>query len=544
MKNKNHRKSTSLFKSAGILTIAIFMARIIGAIHRLPLAHILGTTGMGLYQLVFPIYSFLLSTSSGALPVAISMIVGQRLSNNNKCYAREILNVAMSALLVTGLITAFTLIAMSGLIGKLQGATSTRLGYIAIAPAVFFTSGIAVLRGWFQGNGSMKPSALSQVTEAVIKLIAGLIFARCLLPFGIEYATAGALTGVTLAEGLTLLILYLIYRKDNPRIKLNLNFKKSKEKYKEIIKLTFPMTIGGMILPLSQMLDSLLVLNLTNKLSGSEMAVVDYGLYTGYVGALVNFPIMAALSLGIAVAPVLRKDIADHNISEIKKKINASLKITLMVTTPFTIYYCVAPDSILNILYPSLNDVEILKAISFLRIGGISVIGLSLTQVYASILQGLGKMYEPVKSMSVAVVFKIILSFVLASKIGIHGIVIATAVFFAVSALSNFFKVMKLTGFDVKTYKYSLLIVVFGLIISGGITGLIKNLNMEFLTLILMISSVIPFLISIIAIGTFTDEELINFPFGKLFLKFAKVTRIFKLKLKGYFKIENRKNIS
>jgi stage V sporulation protein B len=523
--NKTFKKGNSFLKSASLLTFAIFLARIIGAIHRVPLAHILGTTGMGIYQLVFPVYSFLLATSSGALPIAISMIVSQRIGNNDKQNARDILCVAMSMLLLTGLITSISIALLSGILGKLQGSMLTRMGYIAIAPAVLFTSGIAVLRGWFQGNEEMRPSAISQVTEAIIKLIAGLVLATILLPFGIEYAVAGALSGVTLAEAITLLILYMIYRRNNPRIKLKMNFIEAKSKYKEIIKLTLPMTMGGMILPLSQMIDSLLVLNLTNKYTGSQIAVSEYGLYTGYVGALINFPITTAISLGIAVAPALRRDIAEYNITGIRNKIHSSFKTTLLACLPFAIFYVLAPSTIVNTLYPSLNNVDLAKAITFLRIGGISVVGLSITQIYASILQGIKKMYIPVRNMGIGACLKLAISIILAPSIGIYGIVIATCIFFVAVAVLNYISIIRYTGKNWESQSKGIAIIFLSIIICGGLIVLIDLIKQNWITIIAMMGLSALFILVVIATGIFSDNELSGFPFSKSFLKFSKLMR-------------------
>ena len=62
----------SFIKSATLMMMATMVAKVIGACYRIPLTNILGAEGMGIYQLIFPVYSLILTTSSGALPLAIS----------------------------------------------------------------------------------------------------------------------------------------------------------------------------------------------------------------------------------------------------------------------------------------------------------------------------------------------------------------------------------------------------------------------------------------------------------------------------------------
>jgi|AGTN01.2.fsa_nt_gi Polysaccharide biosynthesis protein. len=128
-------------KGAGILALATFLSKIIGAFFRIPLTNVIGAEGMGVYQLIFPIYTFILSSSTGALPVAISIYVSEKLASDKKDEVYGVLNSSMSALLMTGIITSLALVILSGPIGMVQGSTKTQLGYVAIAPAVFLYRG-------------------------------------------------------------------------------------------------------------------------------------------------------------------------------------------------------------------------------------------------------------------------------------------------------------------------------------------------------------------------------------------------------------------
>lgn len=507
-------KKKGFLKGAGILALATFFAKIIGAFYRIPLTNILGAEGMGVYQLIFPVYSFLLSTSSGALPVAISIIISEKVTKGEHNEAKTLLNSAMSVLLMTGIAISLGLILLSGLIANLQGNAAARLGYIAIAPSVFFVSGIAVLRGWFQGNGYMSPSALSQITEAFFKLAAGLTLAYILLPKGIGLAVFGAMAGVTVSEGVSFLTMYIIFRKKNEPFKLSFNWRESRAQYKEIIKRSIPMTIGGMILPFAQIIDSLIVVNMLSRTGSAASATSSYGLFTGYVSTLINLPIVLGLSLGIAVIPQLSKGKAQRDINDIKQKSDTSLKLSLMIGVPFALLYLFMPKGILTFLYPSLLGAELAEAARLLQIGAFSVIALSATQIYTSIMQGLGKPYSPVKNLAVGAAIKIALNLILLPYLGITGVAVASLVCFTATAALNFISMTRLTGQSRHLYKNSGVILLCGVIMSGVVL-LINYLAAGRIAVIIasLVGAVAYFLLLII-LKAFTENELLSLPFG------------------------------
>ena len=288
---KEKRETRSFLRGATLIMLATVLAKVLGACYRIPLTNILGAEGMGVYQLIYPVYSLILTSSSGALPLAVSVLVASATSEGKTEEARKLVRSALAALLIAGIALSSALVLFSGVLGELQGSADTKWGYIAIAPSIFFVSGIAVFKGWFQGKADMRPSALSQISEAAVKLAVGLLLAYFLKGYGIAFAVAGALIGVSAAEGITLLMLYLMYRRDNPPLKLKLNYRAAKEEYKAILRISMPITVGSMIFPLTQFVDSFLVVNILSPVLGTSAATASYGLLSGPVNTLINLPV-------------------------------------------------------------------------------------------------------------------------------------------------------------------------------------------------------------------------------------------------------------
>ena len=161
------KKKRTLLGGAGIIMLATLGAKVLGALYRIPLTNMLGAEGMGVYQSVYPVYALILSVSGGAVPMAISVLVASYSAAGESARGVRLTLGALAAMLTTGAALTAALMLLNGAAARLQGTPEAETGYLAIAPSIFFVSGIAVLKGYFQGKNNMNPTALSQITEAL-----------------------------------------------------------------------------------------------------------------------------------------------------------------------------------------------------------------------------------------------------------------------------------------------------------------------------------------------------------------------------------------
>ena len=264
------KRKNKIFSSAIILGAGTFFAKLIGAIFRIPLTALIGAEGIGIYQLVFPLYTVLLDFSGAGAPTALARIISSKKEENRNDIAKRYLKTSIKSLSVIGLIFSFLMAILSFPIAKLQGNSNAFLSYITLAPAVLFVCLISSYRGYFQGLMQMHPTAISQILEQIVKLVFGLFFAKLLLP-NIKLAVAGTLFAVTLSEIITFIFLYFLYRKsvkkDRLKIDFNINIdkvnvKNNKIRTKEFFKVLIPISIIGICLPFSQLVDSFITVNI------------------------------------------------------------------------------------------------------------------------------------------------------------------------------------------------------------------------------------------------------------------------------------------
>ncbi len=445
-------KKNSFVKGAIILIIFNLLGKILGAVYRIPLAKILGGVGMGKYQLVFPLYCLILTVSTSGIPVAISKLVAEFNGKGQFNESRKLLKISIVLLSVLSVIGTIIVIFGARLFANIQGNESSYICYYGIAPAILFVGVLSAFRGYFQGNLLMFPTAFSGLVEQIVKMIAGLYFANKLIVYGTEFAVFGALIGTSISElcaFVFLLVYYLIYSKKHRKIsdKSSLSFKYLS---RQLINMSAPITLGGLISPITSMVDSLLVVNIL-MFTGftSETATMMLGLQAGIVEPLVNIPTILSISIATALLPSVSKINGENSKEEVKNLVEKAIQISLSLSIVFFICFVIFGRQILTFLYgSSLGVGELNLAVKLLFLGSVNIIFLSLVQVLSSVLQGLNHQKYPVKTLLIGCAIKIVLDVCLISvkRLNIMGAVISGGVCYFVVMLLNYRKVSKLTG--------------------------------------------------------------------------------------------------
>lgn len=436
--------SKGVVKGALVLCISALICKFIGIFYRIPLTNIIGAEGIGLYQLVFPIYSLLLILSSNALPVAISKIVSQKIKEQDFSYVAKLKKVAINFFGLFGFVLTVLLMLFAKQISSLQGNESAFIGYIAIAPSVFLVSILSVYRGIFQGFKDMKPTGYSQVIEQVVKLVLGLFLPIYFSSYGLAFQVGMALVGVTISEFIALIyIIVLFYFFKKTKIKTNiisLNNAKYKDILKVLLKTTFPIMLANCIIPLCVVIESFLIINGLVYVGYNILyATQVYGVYSGVVTTLINVPIVLASSIGVALVPHISAENKSNDVtvntskdnkeksSALYQSFNNCVKLGLIIAIPSALFFCFFSFFIIRLLYPTLEfELQNLSAL-LLIFSSINIVSLSFTYICSSYLQALGNLYEPVICMSIMNFLRLIISFIALIKFGILSFIAFSA---------------------------------------------------------------------------------------------------------------------
>lgn len=521
MRARDIKRPKNLIAGAAILSAGGLIAKLLGALYRIPLTNLLGAEGIGLYHLVFPVYSLLLSASSSGIPTAVSRLISEKNKSGDSKGANRIFKIAYFSFAAAGLFLSLLLFFLSGALAQLQGSAEAAICYRMIAPAVFFVAQISVLRGYFQGHMDMTPTALSQVAEQSVKILFTLGVAVRFLP-DVARAVSASILAVSISELATLsmlLVLYL-YRKRKRAATAEEGGKRegALKTMAKVFAVSVPITIGSIILPLSGIIDSLLVMGIMGRYyNGSVMGV--YGLLNGPVNSIISLPAVVTGAVAAAAVPA----ISGGNREGVKKKIELAFKLTLIISIPCAIGLFVFSGEIIRMLYPKLTFEEADLASLLLKTSSASVLFLSLTQTSVCILVAVKKGFTSAFNLLTAVLIKIALSYILLQNpsINIFGSAVSAAMCYFVAAMLNITFIRYYFGHGLigvqtvtKPFLCSLSAIAFAL----GCFGLLKLFVPEKLSLVLSIGLSLPlFAFFCLRLEVFSDGEMRFFPFLKRF---------------------------
>ncbi|MBR2467735.1 MAG: polysaccharide biosynthesis protein [Clostridia bacterium] len=494
----------SVLLGALLLALGGIIAKFVGALYKIPLTNILGTNGMGLYYLVFPLYTLLFVFTSSGVGIAVSRLVSFERINHNKKNELTILKTSIIYVFVLSFVFAILLIFLSEEISVLQGDINARFGYLAIAPSIIFSSLIAVIRGYFQGQENMVPTLLNNVVEQIVKLIAGLVLANLFLAKGVTFAVFGAILGVTISEFFALLFIILNYVFYKKRLVYKIENAKTEnltilQALKKLLAYAYPATLSSIVLPITAFLDSFLVINILKRTGFSTIQATNmYGISNGIVNTLINLPILLCSSLATAIVPNLSGLYAQNNGKEVSFKTSFFIKITWLIAIPcFLVFMIFSPD-IISILYSrGLSDLvidEFSFAYKLLMISSVSIIYNAFLQTFTSILQSFGRPFVPFVSLFASLIIRMISLnlFVSNASINIFGVAISNLLFLSVACIINLIYIRRYIKIKFETYR---------MLVVPLASAVVSGISMYFLRLMLINTNVIFYCIVSAGVG-------------------------------------------
>ena len=451
----------SVAKGISILGIAGIVCKVIGLLFSIPL-NMIGEEGVAeagkvanLFYLVYPTYTLLLTISSAGLPVAVSRLVADFLARDDSGNARNTFKVALMMLLSIGGFFSVIMVALNRMLVSMVGVSTTSMGFYAIAPCVMIVCVLSAFRGFFQGQQNMVPTAVSQLIEQVGKVILSLPLAY----YGIhvlrslELGAAGALLGITLAEIIAMIymiIRYKLRKKEFDALPRNPDLKpiSYRRLLHRLIIISIPITISACIIPLSQFIDSAMMIKRMMTAGLTQAAAEDaYGAFTSAVIRLINIPTALALAISISLVPGVSSRFAVQDTEGVHREINTGMRYAFLIGFPCSVGMSLLSYRIVSFFYFSWSLSRIQLASELLTFSALTVVLFTVVQATSSILQGVRKQKIPMYTMLAGVAVKILLNYILIGTPGIdiHGGPYASIACYSVVMVLNVFYVCRLT---------------------------------------------------------------------------------------------------
>ena len=447
-------KSKSIIGGMTVLGLAGVICKLVGVLYSIPLTWMIGTSGLGVYNAVFPAYNLLLTISSAGLPVAVSRLVARGLAKDDPRSAKHVFKTALLLLLLLGSVATILMIAGIDVFVTASDQPESRLGFLVIAPCVAIVCVLSAFRGFMQGQQNMTPTAISQLIEQVGKVFLALPMAYFGSQRGIEYGAAGALLGTTIVEGIALLYMVILYFRRSAAfaaIPQLCEEPPAASSYvaKQLMTISIPITIGACIVPLSQYIDStMLVGRLMSTGMEAGMASSVYGLFSGTVIRIINIPTALALAVSMSLVPAISSAKAVEDNDAVIRQTDLGMRFAFLIGLPCSIGMSVLSEPLMRFFYQgSIAEEQLILGGELLAMSGLTIILFTVVQATTSVLQGLGKQRIPMFTLLAGVICKIVLNYVLIGTpgIGIHGAPIASLVCYTVSMVPNLYYVLKYT---------------------------------------------------------------------------------------------------
>ncbi len=521
----------TFLKGAAILGIAGIIIKAMGAAFRIPLANIIGDTGMGYYQTAYPVYVLLLTVSTAGIPTAIAKLVSERSAEGDTKEAFRIFKLSFVLLVCIGLASFLILFFGAPYIVRLS-APQAVYAMQAIAPALLVIPMMTAFRGYYQGLQDMMPTALSQVTEQLVRVVCGLGLAVLLLSYGVEFAAAGASFGAAaggIAGFITVLIIFTLKRTERLESLKNAPEPGSSGSAGAIIGklvwIAIPITIGAAVMPLMSAADMVLVnWRLTDAGFTPDQTTSLYGQLSGFAVPLINFPQVLTQSIAISIVPAIA---AAHQLGkkdEVVRNTELGLRTAMIAGLPCAAGMLALSEPIMLMLYPNQRESAV-SAAGALAVLAVGVIFLSSLQTLTGVLQGIGKQAVPVINLLIGLLVKIAVTYVLAGipELNIKGAAAGTVCAYLAATILNVRAVKRWTGvrFDMTMtfIKPGLASAVMGAFV-WVVYHIFRLLSGNLVSTLLSVAAgVIVYIALIFAMRALSEDEIAMLPKGEKILR-------------------------
>lgn len=546
MGNQKKRKNSSNYIMQGsILAAASILSRLIGMLYRLPVTNIITDHGNDYYSAAYEIYNIILLISSYSLPLAVSKLVSAKAALGQYRNAWRIFKSALYMAFFVGVLgSAVTYLGAGFFTGTLLNTPESELSLKILALAVFFLAVMGVLRGFFQGMGTMMPTAVSQIIEQIFNAIVSIAAASVLFRYGLSldqkagvtdgrsgpiYGAAGSTLGTSIGAlaGLLFLIAVMMMYRRVLRRQMRKDRTGSRDSYGDILGLLVmtivPVILSTAVYNISGILDQGVFKYLMLDVQKIEKSTVEvyWGIYVGKYKLLTNVPIAVASALSASTIPALTRARMEGNRKEMRRKTDGAIRMVMFVCIPSAFGLTALAEPILRLLSWNTDPI----AAKLFITGSTAVIFYGLSTLTNGILQGIDKMHIPVRNALISLVLHLALLVVLVHvcKLHIYGVVISYLFFAVMMCILNGLAIRKYLRYRQEMVRTFLIPIVSSTIMGLSCwllyTPLEELIGFKLSAVICIVLAVFIYGFFLLLLRGITEQELRAFPKGYLLVR-------------------------
>ena len=502
-------------------------------------------------------YNILLILSSYSMPVAVSKMIAARIARGEYRNCSRILKAALIYATVVGGVAAAVLWFGADLFADLIRTPFSRYALKTLAPTIWVMAYLGVLRGYFQGTGTMVPTAVSQILEQIINAIVSVVAAGILFNVGVsmnaaqgakDYAYALGAAGGTIGTGagaLTALVYFMILtcsRGQKMRRLARKDVSGRTESYGHLVHIltitVLPIVVSSGIYNCSNVVDNYLFGQGMYKLGYLEDSIATYWGVLGQYQLLFNIPVAVSNALSSSLIPSLTRAVANRNRKEKLERIATAIRFSLLIAIPAAVGITVLAKPVCNLLFISEDNTMLIR---LSMVGSLAVVFYSLSTVTNAILQGLGRLDVPIRHAVAALVVHVAVLevFLLVLKMGIYSVVFANIIFAFVMCLLNGHAIAKYVRYRQEYKKTILLPTLCSLIMGAAAYGVYRlvygmlppsmmkgRLGMAAVVLPSVAVAIVVYALLLVRLKAVDEEELMAMPGGRRLVRLLRKTHL------------------
>ncbi len=525
--------------------IALIIARVIGLLYRRPLGETIGTVGLGYYGYASNLYTILLLISSFSIPTALSKIISERLAKGEYRNSQKIFKGALFYALIVGGIAALIAFFGGGIL--LPGNQHNAIPALRVlAPTIFLSAILGVLRGYFQAYKNMTPTSVSQVVEqifnAAVSIIAAILLIRTLAPGGGTDQAIWGSVGGTLGTGAGvlagLLFMWFVFHVNKKTFARMAERDKTgvEDSYRDIFRLILivvtPIIITSFINNASTYLDGVIYAEMQDR-SGIDAQLITsaYGEYSNYYLPLINIPLALAAASVAAMMPEVSAAHALEKTEEANRAVQTTIRLTMFICLPATVGLTILAQPIMAVLFPGSTDLSA----RLLFTGSLYVIFAALSTITGGVLQSIGRQKEAMINAGIALGINLVFQAVIllaVPKLDIYAVMIANILFSVMCCVLNDISLKKYLGFRNELRVTYVMPLIASAVMAGAAAAVYFGLNAlthsMFIPLVLaVIVAILIYLVGYVVITRIPENEMRTFPMGSRLVKILKLLHVY-----------------
>ena len=527
------QKKQNFLQGTALLAMATAIVKVIGALYKIPLNAIIGEQGFGYFNTAYEIYNVLLMISTAGLPVAMSRMISQANSLKHYNQVRRVYRTAQGIFLALGITGSLLMTLFCRQLAQFQNQPDAWAAIGCLGPCVLLICIMSTYRGFFQGQSNMLPTSVSQVIEAVVKLIVGMLAALALLKLtnSVPLAAGGAILGVTASCLVSALYLFSRFRRSFSQLPDSSEEPRSyADTAKGLLIIAVPITIGSAGLQLLTMLETKIYMGRLLDLGYTQAAADTMrGIY-GMTQTIFNMPCAFITPITISIIPAITAQLTLCKDAEAKATEESAARITGLISMPCAFGLGLMAEPVTALLGGYTGD-NLVLATKLMAILGFSIMFNAVVLVTTAIMQAHGHAGRPVINMLIGGVLKLAAVFILTGNpnIGIVGTPVGTLICYLTICILNLYSIRTLLAHPPAIVKNLarpfLAAAVMGIFVFGTLTALkaVGITSRLILCAAPILVGVVVYLFTAVKIKVITHEDCLLLPKGEKIAKLLKL---------------------